>query len=353
MRSHVAVGVAFALLCGTSASAGLRFSMADDVGVHHLYRTTLGNGRHRIYAEGDIEVADANRLRAFVEKQGVESAVVVFNSRGGSLLGGIVLGEAIRKLELDTAVAARSSDFMSEAAGVCASACAYAFAGGRSRYLRDDSRLGLHQFYGEGDNTGDRGETQAVSGLLVDYLARMGVDSSAFVIASSAPGDKMVWLSKDEAKALRLVNDGALPTKAEIKLTDGMIPYLRLEQDQDSGTARVLMLCEAGTVHVSGGIVTTPELTQSRASGAQRSYFEVDNREALALPAPTGLIPRDSTLWIDRKLNAATAASVSGARTLGLWTENGSAFRWGLEIDLVPVKEQVAKFVQNCLSSGS
>ncbi|WP_374660416.1 hypothetical protein [Phenylobacterium sp.] len=325
--------------------------MAEDAGVHFLYRQTLGSGRYRIYADGDIDVDAAQRLREFAVRRRVEHAVVLLNSRGGSLVGGIMLGETIRKLGFDTSVAEGAADFVTERPGVCASACAYAYAGGVSRYLPTGSLIGMHQFYGPGDNIADRSETQAVSGLIVAFLARMGVDSEAFAIASSTPGDKMQWLAREQALRIGLVNDGALPTTAEIKLADGMTPYLRLEQQQDSGIARILLLCDQGHIRVTAGIVTSEETTQSKGQSALRSYFELDGKELLSMPAPTGLILNHSTLWVDRHLATADSAILMQAENFGIWTENGTNFRWGLVLNLVPVRQATTRFLQGCLGS--
>lgn len=334
---------------GSSAiSAPMTFRMAPDAGVHLFYRETLGSGRHRIYASGEIEAQTAAKLKSFVELRRVESAVVIFDSSGGSLLGGIRLGEAIRRMEFDTSVATGSSDFESEKPAVCASACAYAFAGGLSRYLPKGSALGVHQFYGVGDNLGDRGETQAVSAALVEYLTRMGVDSSAFVVASKAPSTGMTWLGSARATSLGLVNDGALPTTAEIKLADDMTPYLRLEQVRSNGTARVLMVCGTSGIMLSGGVVTEPELSLRRERAAERSYFEADGFELFSLPGQQGVTARDSTLWWDRAIPFEAGSVIAASKELAMWIENGTDLRWGMEVDLKPVAAQVGSFVANC-----
>lgn len=332
-----------------SVAAPMTFRMAPDVGVQKAYRQTLGNGRHRIYAEGEIEADSAAKLVRFARDRQVQRAVVVLSSRGGSLLGGIRLGEAIRVEQFDTSVGEEIDDFERENPAVCASACAYAFAGGVNRYLPSGSLIGVHQFYGAGDNIGDRGETQAVSAILVEYLTRMGVDSSAFVIASKAPSDTMTWLLKDRAVELRLANQGAQPTTAEIKLADDMTPYLRLEQIKADGTARVLLLCGSRGIALAAGVVTDPEISLRREASAERSYLELDGVELLAMAGGSGVNARDSTLWWDRGIPFEFGSEIAKSNEIAMWLENGSNIRWGLEMDLRPVKSQLVSFTSNCL----
>lgn len=56
----------------------------------------------RIYAEGEITESSAQDLDSFVRVNHIDSGVVLFDSPGGSLLGGIRLGTLIRKLNFDT-----------------------------------------------------------------------------------------------------------------------------------------------------------------------------------------------------------------------------------------------------------
>jgi hypothetical protein len=31
-----------------------------------------------------------------------------------------------------------------------------------------------------------------------------------------------------------------------------------------------------------------------------------------------------------------------------MWTENGSDFRWGIEVDIYPVKDKIREFMSGC-----
>jgi hypothetical protein len=213
-------------------------------------------GADSVYAEGNITEGTAERFMVFVEQKGIKHARVFFNSPGGSLLEGVELGRVIRALRFDTAIGVYSPEYDRRA--ICASACAYSFAGGVNRFhYQSSGMLGLHQFYGK-TAEGVSGElAQRISGLLVTYLDQMGVDAKAFTISTMASRDVMIWLSPEDARTLRFANNGSeLPT-AEIKLIE-MQPYLRIQQNHHSVTSRVLFLCHERQMSVMFGIVTEP-----------------------------------------------------------------------------------------------
>lgn len=136
-----------------------------------------------------------------------------FNSPGGSLAAGIALGEAIRKHKYRTAVAATAPDgfgWFKQVPGKCASACAFAFLGGRTRQALG-GEIGVHQFYRDMAlrdpnakvfNALDLSAEQFVSALIIDYVYRMGVDPR---FASLAEGPKEIrFLSESEAEELKV-----------------------------------------------------------------------------------------------------------------------------------------------------
>ena len=96
---------ALALSATLAAAGGMRFS---------AFRPCDGNGAicaPQIYANGEIEVDSAKKLAAFLaSKEAAESYLptaptVAFNSIGGSLAGGVLLGDFIRKKNMSTTLA--------------------------------------------------------------------------------------------------------------------------------------------------------------------------------------------------------------------------------------------------------
>lgn len=163
-----------------------------------------------IVADGDITADSANNFRGFLkDKQLGERSVVLLNSPGGSLFGGVALGEAIRELGLGTRIgrsvpdAARQGGFVfeTESPGVCLSACAFAFLGGKWRTAADRT-LGVHQHYSEiamqeptakQFTAGDLSAQQIISGLLAEYVVRMGVDAR-FLTRASMTEPRSIYL---------------------------------------------------------------------------------------------------------------------------------------------------------------
>lgn len=313
------------------------------------FRQMVDGGQTRIYASGDLDAEAADRFREFVQARNIKWAAVYFDSPGGSLIGGIRLGQAIRDLKFDSYIGAISNNGQaSSEEAMCVSACAYAFAGGLHRYFYGDKQhLGIHQFYSKGDNKGDVGDAQAISGLLIAYLQKMGVDASAFALASTARGDQMIWLSREKAESLGFSNNGVEPTTAEIKLT-GRRAYLRFEQVRDKVTTRLLLNCIEGGVAIMAGIVTNPEVSVSKRDGATRNYLDLDGEEVLPMPHASGMSVVESTLWIERSLSAGYTRKLLDAEIVGAWTENGGPFRWGAFIDLKKVRPKLKEFVSNC-----
>lgn len=331
-----------------SQSSDMTFHV-DESAENRFLEITMNGGQQDIYASGNITKGTTERFLKFVRDHNITAARVNFDSPGGSLIEGIQFGEAIRSLHFDTAVnsLAERDDPMLESSSICASACAYAFAGGEYRYLDQYSgKLGIHQFYsGEGSElTGQ--DAQIVSGLIVEFLSEMGVDARAFVLSTVADKTGMVWLTPELAAQLNFANNGAKPTTAELKMVD-MRPYLKLEQERRLVTARVLLTCHTEAVHLLFGIVTDAESANSN-SNAKRSYLEMDHDEFGAVPGAVGFEVADATIWLTRPISAAAEARLQRTDVLGGWIDGFGALRWGATIDLSSVRQPMQNFIQQC-----
>lgn len=159
----------------------------------------------QILAQGRIAPDSARRLQAFLRSHRGKSSelprhpVVAFDSAGGSVSGAMALGRFIRRQRLDTLVAAQYKqvdprDWMEEVtlvrAARCADACVLAFAGGATRQMRDDARLGWVAGLPVDKTTG--ASTHAA------YWREMGVAAEV----ARLPAGR--WLDVDEAAALGL-----------------------------------------------------------------------------------------------------------------------------------------------------
>ena len=118
---------------------------------------------HWIAVQGAIDKTTLETFEAIVARLGPAKLPVFFNSVGGDVGSAVRMGERIRELGLDTAIAAtrvdqrdigilgestedapRANVVVSERA-FCASACVFAFAGGVRRYAPLETSLGVHQ----------------------------------------------------------------------------------------------------------------------------------------------------------------------------------------------------------------
>lgn len=313
----------------------------------------MTSGVEDIYATGEITDGTADRFLTFVRENKVEAAKVHFNSPGGSLVEGMDLGQAIRTLQFYTTIGVYNPKFVEGAnlTSVCASACAYAFAGGTSRFLDAyTGKLGIHQFYAPSDANLSGETVQQISGLVVAYLDGMGVDTKAFTISTIADRSGMIWLTPDDALKLRFANNGFEAPVAEIKLI-GMTPYLRVQQDRHNVTVRILFNCDNSQISMKFGIVTDPTSAAMFAENQKRSYFELDNKEILAVTGNTGATANDSVTWIDRTLTPGMLMQIINAKILGAWIDGFGAVRYGGTLDMPTVRSKIADYAKQCYSS--
>jgi hypothetical protein len=129
---------------------------AQDHVIFHDHNMTVsenangGNCMGCVWLQLDGEIpstAGQTFQREFAKGGGEER--ICFNSPGGSVLGGLELGRAIRKLGFRTAVCTSvpdSAGYQITAQGRCLSACVYAFLGGSTRSAGSGA-LGIHRFY--------------------------------------------------------------------------------------------------------------------------------------------------------------------------------------------------------------
>jgi hypothetical protein len=186
------------------------------------FRQEYTGGNHCcwwIVAEGEITADTPRALEQFLASN-TKGGPVLFNSPGGSLIGGLRLGYIIRKHGLDTQVGWQRSTGVGigigEEQSICASACAYAFMGGTQRTLGDmGARLGVHRFYrgtaadnlsGGAYSERDLDDTQRIFAALVAYIREMGIDAKVVGLADRAGPNEMYWISSEEAAALGITN---------------------------------------------------------------------------------------------------------------------------------------------------
>lgn len=184
-----------------------------------LYKVDNCNDCWAIIADGEItnetpQIFDKfiidNKLN-YIQNRPV---TILFNSPGGSVAGGLKLGEKIRFNGISThiGIAKVSLDgiLSKTSAGVCASSCAYAFLGGSKRSIGLNSKYGLHQISSESNEMvtvkDAIGSTQDILAIINSYVINMGASSKIISIATETKPDQISWISPDELYELKIVN---------------------------------------------------------------------------------------------------------------------------------------------------
>ena len=177
-----AIGWTFLMLLG----AGL---LASTVKAAEFARQTDTDGLVIISLSGEIVEKDDEKFLQLIH--GVNRAVVVLQSNGGSLYPALTMGRAIKASGFATLVPDNA---------ICASACAMIWLGGAKRYSSSSAQIGFHAAYRE--RYGFATESGSGNAIVGSYYASLGLsDEAIYYLTSSAPGD-MFWIDADKAREL-------------------------------------------------------------------------------------------------------------------------------------------------------
>lgn len=188
-----------------------------------------GGADNAIVVQGEILEGDADALETLIVDLKGEYEPdfrIAFDSPGGDLIEGLKMGLVIRNHKLGRSIGnidpelgieksrSRKNGYIGNVReledSICASACAYAFLGGVSRYMVNDYKLGFHQFYMDGETINQFGKpdlnealsnAQEVMGAIVFYFTYLGdIEYELLLEAIAAKPDEMNWLSIKEAR---------------------------------------------------------------------------------------------------------------------------------------------------------
>jgi len=173
-----------------------------------------------IQADGNITERTPVLFSAFIQKNSIsigKDITVVMNSSGGSLLGGLELGRIIKRNGLDTHIGRieiPNKGGKSLISGQCASACAYAFLGGRRRSKEADSKYGLHQVSSTSNavisiNKAIRGTQDIIAGIS-KYIEEMGASLNIVTVATRASAESIHWVDDTNLSLLKIINSDNL-----------------------------------------------------------------------------------------------------------------------------------------------
>jgi hypothetical protein len=139
-----------------------------------------------ITIEGELKFGDDKLFTEHALK--ANDALVILGSGGGSLVAGLEIGRAIRLKSFSTWVPDNVS---------CASACALAWLGGRSRLMASTARVGFHAAYRiQNGGMKEDGAANAIAGA---YLNSLNLPQDFIIYATSAPPEGVRWLTFEDA----------------------------------------------------------------------------------------------------------------------------------------------------------
>jgi hypothetical protein len=177
-----------------------------------------------VVATGTISNETPSQFVLFAKAHDLTKATVVLNSDGGSVLGAIALGRAIRQLGLDTTVG-RVIDLKNEQQDIarakllsdadCKSMCAFVLIAGLHRSVLPQARVMVHGIW-----LGDRREDAQSANYSADDLALVQRDIGALVLYTSEMGGSMEFLGL----ALRIA-----PWEPMHRLTGQEVRYMRID----------------------------------------------------------------------------------------------------------------------------
>ncbi|MBX9748957.1 MAG: hypothetical protein K5Q68_05010 [Roseococcus sp.] len=192
MRNALAgLGLALALGCSRPAAA-LDFTVLNQ------------GGGNIIFAAGAFERGDAARLEAVLRRT-PNVQMMVFRSPGGVAAEGLAVGRVIRRAGIGTHLPANTQ---------CASACTYAFLGGRVRTMEAGARYGVHIFSASGNPALLRQMEEEIrrnGASAVGRLIRLVEESSAQLAA------QLAYYTIEMGVSIRLLEPNVTTAHADIR----------------------------------------------------------------------------------------------------------------------------------------
>lgn len=263
---NILVKIIILIILTSESQAKLNFSV---IKITRLAELMIGGG-DTVNIEGEISIGDTQRLAIFLEKERVKHGSSFYiNSNGGNLLEGMKLGELLRSYEANTDIGSVESDIKDSTYhpddtydpnndkifgnkkyknGVCFSACVLAYMGGKFRYLDEQDKIGVHQFYSEKKGDITIGDAQQISAIIATYLTKMEVSTNFLTYSSVAKPNELLFLTKNEATQMNIVNNGFTNVKWSTNSIDGKGLAIKGERDTRFGYQKVIFMCQNRTV---------------------------------------------------------------------------------------------------------
>jgi hypothetical protein len=175
----------------------------------------LGRGEI-ILAQGKIERKTEDSFGEMVKAMPA-GTIVLLNSMGGDLVGGLRLGQSIRSRDFNTWIMDVQADNPAitdkKTIGRCFSACAYTFLGGVIRRVDKAGQLGVHQFRNKDDKL-DANQAQKISAMIARYLDAMGINRQLLDQAMLTEPGKMTLIPESQRIAWNV--EASLPSTTQV-----------------------------------------------------------------------------------------------------------------------------------------
>ena len=186
------------------------------------------NCRVWISAVGYITADTPRDFETFAKDTNVRGAVLVLDSDGGSVLGTLALGRAIRNLGMVTTIgkttplplAGNDRRAILSADGNCESMCAFLLLAGARRYVPPEAHVLVHQIWlgkkrkqalESNYSAEELNIVQRDIGRLVQYTIEMGGSGELLETALRVPPwEPLYRLSTDELRRMKLTTADAL-----------------------------------------------------------------------------------------------------------------------------------------------
>jgi hypothetical protein len=300
-------------------------------------------GEH-ILGIGVITESTASELLALKPGAGQD---LYLHSPGGSLVGGLALGYAIRSLRLDTVVGGpyemedRKTDelvtLVEESS--CASSCAYAFLGGQARTVEEERALLFHQFYSE-TGKGDLSVTQDMVAALLSYFDAMSVDRKGLDAALSTHPGQLSYLSHQELTRLKIHFQGGFSESRDasdaldwkVLFSPDRVPYLEADArtNRNKGDLTLKLWMEEEKVKLQLSVLWDKNIP-AQELGEVFSIFQAKNCYDSKAKA---MIPCENSDYLIHIVNCASASTCPTIATADSRIILGEARQWILPVAL-------------------
>lgn len=201
----------------------------------------------RLYLKmtGEIVTGDSQKL-----KEGLGSydhirfreLVVHLDSPGGSLKEGLEIAEILRNRP---EIVRTHVGGLDDTSADCASACVFVFAAGNLRYLAENGRIGVHQFFSSDPGlTGGQALSlgQALSSDIMMLFAKQGIATSFFQEMAYTPAEGITWVDRRRLEAWRVVTGNVFEESMEYVNVNGSLS-LRMEHRSIYGDNSLMLSC--------------------------------------------------------------------------------------------------------------